>query len=100
MDWWYAFRGLGFCSNTKPTQHGAGSKWFGTLASIAFTQVGGTTINGADFTAGGNRFYWTSSEYYYDDAFAIRTYNKEYSYGGNHNDFKYRYYHVRSFITY
>lgn len=100
MDWWYAFRGLGFCSNTKPTQHGGGDKWFGTLASIAFTQVGGTTINGADFTAGGNRFYWTSSEYYYDDAFAIRTYNKQYSYGGNHNDFKYRYYHVRSFITY
>ena len=53
-DWKWVFSALGFGDKTSVTRMGEYS-WYGNLASVAFTQVGGTAL-------ALNKYYWSSSE--------------------------------------
>ena len=53
-DWKWAYSALGF--GNKTSVNGMGSyDWYGNLASVAFTQVGASTLLS-------NTYYWSSSE--------------------------------------
>ena len=52
-DWKWVFSALGFADETKRMYYF--NNWYGYLADIAFTQVGGTTMLG--------KMYWTSTEH-------------------------------------
>lgn len=53
-DWKWAFPALGFGDKALVTRAPDQYSWYGYLANIAFSQVGGTAPNGT---------YWTSSEW-------------------------------------
>ena len=55
-EWKYVFTELGFLNMAQVTNWNNDYNWYGHLANVAFTQVGGTGI-------GRSVWYWTSSEY-------------------------------------
>ena len=53
-DFKWMFSSLGFGDKTKVTQLQASYSWYGNLANVAFTQVGGTVIT--------SKWFWSSTE--------------------------------------
>ena len=61
-DWTWAFSALGFGDRTEVTRGDRSYSWYGNLAEVAFTQVGGKTIIITERINRKRPVYWSSSE--------------------------------------
>ena len=64
------FSSLGLGDKTVVTQPAVNYSWYGSLADIALTQVGGDAITGAMYL----KRYWSSSEYVVTGLYGTDTY--------------------------
>ena len=69
-DFKWMFSSLGLGDKTVVTQPAVNYSWYGSLADIALTQVGGDAITGAMYL----KRYWSSSEYVVTGLYGTDTY--------------------------
>ena len=89
-DFKWLFSGLGFGNSTEVVHINTAYGWYGGLANLAFTQVGGSVVSGGVW-------FWTSTEHVENQACGFYSFQ---TLGGCYLAFKYDTHPVRAFVKF
>ena len=89
-DFKWLFSGLGFGNSTEVANINTYYGWYGGLANLAFTQVGGSVVSGGVW-------FWSSTEHLQNTACGFYSFQ---TLGGCYFAFKYDWHPVRAFVKF